>query len=116
MGQDADDVRGGCRWEMDRASGVLVADKQSKGESGRVRMGDESRGNPFVLTEQEEWESDVERDEGERERERESKKERIAMSLCERAKSLCCSGRLAPSPDAGSLPLLLMIMKLVCVI
>jgi hypothetical protein len=70
MGQDADDVRGGCRWEMDRASGVLVADKQSKGESGRVRMGDESRGNPFVLTEQEEWESDVERDEGERERER----------------------------------------------
>ena len=60
----------------------------------------------------------MERDEGrekERERERESKKERIAMSLCERAKSLCCSGRLAPSPDAGSLPLLLMIMKLVCV-
>ncbi len=42
----------------------------------------------------------MERDEGrekERERERESKKERIAMSLCERAKSLCCSGRLAPS-------------------
>jgi hypothetical protein len=37
------------------------------------------------------------------------------MSLCKRAKSLCCSGRLAPSPDAGSLPLLLMIMKLVCV-
>ena len=74
----------------------------------------------FVLTEQEEWGRDVERGEGgsgerERERERESKKERIAMSLCERAKSLCCSGRLAPSPDAGSLPLLLMIMKLVCV-
>ena len=40
----------GGRWDlMDRASGVLVADKQSKGESGRVRMGDESRGNPFVL-------------------------------------------------------------------
>ena len=55
------------------------------------------------------------RGERKRERERESKKERIAMSLCERAKSLCCSGRLAPSPDAGSLPLLLMIMKLVCV-
>ncbi len=54
------------------------------------------------------------RGERKREKERESKKERIAMSLCERAKSLCCSGRLAPSPDAGSLPLLLMIMKLVC--
>ena len=37
------------------------------------------------------------------------------MGLCKRAKSLCCSGRLAPSPDAGSLPVLLMIMKLVCV-
>jgi hypothetical protein len=31
------------------------------------------------------------------------------------SKTLCYSGRLAPSPDAGSLPLLLMIMKLVCV-
>ncbi len=52
----------GGRWDlMDRASGVLVADKQSKGESWRVRMGDESRGNPFVLTEQEEWGRDVER-------------------------------------------------------
>jgi hypothetical protein len=38
------------------------------------------------------------------------------MGLCKRAKTLCYSGRLAPSPDAGSLPLLLMIMKLVCVI
>lgn len=37
------------------------------------------------------------------------------MGLCKRAKTLCYSGRLAPSPDAGSLPLLLMIMKLVCV-
>jgi hypothetical protein len=55
------------------------------------------------------------RGERKRERERESKKELKAMSLCKRAKSLCCSGRLAPSPDAGSLPLLLMIMKLVCV-
>ena len=27
----------------------------------------------------------------------------------------CCSGRSAPSPNAGSLPLLLMIIKLVCV-
>jgi hypothetical protein len=45
----------GGRWDLtDRARGVLVADKQSKGESGRVRMGDEKRGNPFVLTEQEE--------------------------------------------------------------
>ena len=37
------------------------------------------------------------------------------MGLCKRAKTICYSGRLAPSPDAGSLPLLLMIMKLVCV-
>jgi len=50
-----------------------------------------------------------------REREREREKEQIAMDLCKRAKTLCYSGRLAPSPDAGSLPLLLMIMKLVCV-
>jgi hypothetical protein len=49
------EVAAGGRWNLkDSASGVLVADKQSKGESGRVRMGDESRGNPFVLTEQEE--------------------------------------------------------------
>ena len=31
------------------------------------------------------------------------------MGLCKRAKTLCYSGRLAPSPDTGSLPLLLMI-------
>ncbi len=72
-----------------------------------------------MLTEQEEWERDVERGEGggwgEREREREREKELIASGLCKRAKTLCCSGRLAASPDAGSLPLLLMIMKLVCV-
>ncbi len=37
------------------------------------------------------------------------------MGLCKRAKTICYSGCLAPSPDAGSLPLLLMIMKLVCV-
>ena len=68
----------GGRWDLtDRARGVLVADKQSKGESGRVRMGDESRGNPFVLTEQEEWGRDVERGEGgRRERERERERER----------------------------------------
>ena len=49
------EVAAGGRWNLkDRASGVLVADKQSKGESGRERMGDASRGNPFVLTEQEE--------------------------------------------------------------
>jgi hypothetical protein len=38
------------------------------------------------------------------------------MGLCKRAKTLSYSGCLAPSPDAGSLPLLLMIMKLVCVL
>ena len=77
-----------------------------------------------MLTEQEEWGRDVERGEGgrrerererERERKREREKEQKAMGLCKRAKTRCYSGRLAPSPDAGSLPLLLMIMKLVCV-
>ena len=42
------EVAAGGRWNlMDRASRVLVADKQSKGESGREQMGDVSRGNPF---------------------------------------------------------------------
>jgi hypothetical protein len=42
------EVAAGGRWNLkDRASGVLVADKQSKGESGRERMEDVSRGNPF---------------------------------------------------------------------
>ena len=53
--------------------------------------------------------------EREREREREREKEQKAMGLCKRAKTRCYSGRLAPSPDAGSLPLLLMKIKLVCV-
>ncbi len=43
----------GGRWSLiDRASGVLVPDKQSKGESGTERMEDARRGTPFVLTEQ----------------------------------------------------------------
>ena len=52
---------GGCRAmqlpvEVERASGVPFADKQTEGESGEERMGsarDERRGNPSVLTEQE---------------------------------------------------------------
>ncbi len=50
------DAAEGGRWNlMDRVSGVLVPDKQSKGKSGRERMGDARRGKPFVLTELEEW-------------------------------------------------------------
>jgi hypothetical protein len=42
------EVAAGGRWNLkDRASGVLVADKQSKGKSGREQMEDVSRGNPF---------------------------------------------------------------------
>ena len=50
-------VAAGGRWNLkDRASGVLVADKQTEGESGEERMGsarDERCGNPSVLTEHE---------------------------------------------------------------
>ena len=49
------DAAEGGRWTlMDRVSGVLVPDKQSKGESGRERMG--------VLIELEEWGRDEERE------------------------------------------------------
>ena len=45
-------VAAGGRWNLkDRASGVLVADKQSKGKSGRERMEDVSRETLFVLAE-----------------------------------------------------------------
>ena len=43
---------------------------------------------------------------------REGAKSNVPEQTCTR---ISCSGRLAPSPDAGSLPLLLMIIKLVCV-
>ena len=82
---------------MDGASGVLVPDKQSKGESGGERMGstrDAAQGNRFVLTEQEEWRDgwslhgEVERG-GEREGgvggEGKEEKERIAMCPSKRA-------------------------------
>ena len=72
--------------EVERASGVPLnpfADKQTKGESGEERMGsarDKRRGNPSVLTEQED------RREGWRESERERAQQRIAMYLRNRAK------------------------------
>ncbi len=50
------------------------------------------------------------------EREKERRSEYSNVPVPEQIRTrVCCSGRLAPSPDAGSLPLLLMIMKLVCV-
>jgi hypothetical protein len=54
----------------------------------------------------------TEKEEGGRERERERERGDDRANVPVRA---CCSGRSAPSPNAGSLPLLLMIIKLVCV-